>query len=94
MTKKIEELCKEKMNQLEKVMSFTGLLDYMYTNHSKDVNELIDKYNDISISVQVRRKNLNKKGRDLEALDIMKGYLKDETKEIHVLVNDYYKQEK
>ncbi|MBT4376973.1 hypothetical protein HOD29_06370 [archaeon] len=83
---------KEKTNQLEKITNLGGLLNYMHEIHRSNYNQLIDKYNDICISVEVRSKYLSKNKRKFEAVEVMKKYLKDISQQIHVVVNEHYKK--
>lgn len=78
--------------KLENVKSIMNLLNYLAENYSVDYTDMIHVYNDISISVIARRKKLNKKERALESVSIMKEYLKDTNKQVHIIVNEYFRK--
>lgn len=82
------------IGELEKIKSISTLINYLADNHMVDYTNMIHVYNDISISVHARRSELNKKQRIFESVSIMKEYLKDTNKQVHIIVNEYFRKNK
>ena len=91
--KNLKRILKNRMNsnELEKVKTIGNLINYM-AEHCDNYTNMVHKFNDISISVHGRRPKYKKKERVIESISIMKEYLKDTSKEIHIVVNEYYEQ--
>jgi hypothetical protein len=77
-------------DELGDVKSISNLITYLAKN-CDNYSDMIHVFNDISISVHARRKELNNKERTIESVSIMKEYLKDTSKQIHSIINEYYK---